>query len=550
MKNRIKRITSLLLAIIMIVSLAACNGSNKEDTNLKKQDPGTESSIQEVTNTIEDEENSAAPITFPLDEQITITAIVRDFNRDRTKYIDKLFEQYTNIKIEWTIVPVTDYNTVLNLRLNSGEFPDLIQINKNTVNTFADQGLFVNLADYLDQMPNLQKWIDKIPSIYNDSVTEEGDMYSITTFNTRGQVPRQPIYREDLFTAEGLEAPATIDELYNSLVILKEKYPNSLPIINRWGSGNLIGHVANLYHTKAGIYLDNDTLEYTYGQVTDNFKAAIATLQKFYVAGLIDPEFATISDEQFFERILNGTALYMFAEYTNRMNTESQGDWNGNGKINNPAFNLEVMKPVDTELGNGLLSVQYPTSRGGFTIAVNSKSAYINEIVALLDYQYTDEIIELVNWGLEGETFKVVDGEKQWLIDAEERKNLGLDSRSGMWVAIDQDCFDSTLDPIDLKTVRTSNANLTNYAFYEPKKTLSFTAEELDRISQVMTPIDTFYSEQIISFITGKLNMESDWDDFIRTITDMGYQEILDLYRDKYNNLPEEQKGLDMSIGL
>ena len=84
--------------------------------------------------------------------------------------------------------------------------------------------------------------------------------------------------------------------------------------------------------------MDSDTNTYEYGPATEKFKSAIQTLQKFYEAGLIDPEFATISDDQFVERITSGKALFMFSEYLCCMNTENQGDWNGNGRVNNPDF--------------------------------------------------------------------------------------------------------------------------------------------------------------------------------------------------------------------
>lgn len=539
-KKLLQRATAVFLAASMTLAMAACGGSEDTSTSAEGTDAAGE---QEAAVTEES-------ITFPLEEPITITAMVMDFNRDRTQYIDQLLEEKTNIKIDWTIVPSSDYETVLNLRLNSGELPDLIQVNKTAVNQFSDQGLFVDFQDYLPSMPNLQAWIEKIPAVYNDTALSDGSMYCVTTFNTRGQVPRQSIYRKDLFEKEGLDAPETIDELYDDLVLLKEKYPDSIPIVSRWGAGNLIGHVATLYQTRNGYYLDNEDLTYKYGPVTDNFKAAISMLQKFYAAGLIDPEFATVSDDQFVERITTGRALFMFAEYTCCLNTESQGDWIGNGKENDPDFELEAIDPLETEIGKGMLELQAPTARGSFAVAVNASSEYIDEIMAFLDYQYSDEIIDLVNWGVEGETYEVVDGEKEWLIDADERSELGVDGRSGMWVPLDQDCSDKGLDERDQEIVQAANEKAAEFAYYEPKKTLSFSMEEQDRISEVMTPINTYCEEQYMNFITGKLNMEEDWDEYVQTVTDMGYEEILQMYQEKYDALPEDEKGLDTELGF
>ena len=44
--------------------------------------------------------------------------------------------------------------------------------------------------------------------------------------------------------------------------------------------------------------------------------------------------------------------------------------------------------------------------------------------------------------------------------------------------------------------------------------------------------------------------MEGDWEAFMQQIKDMGYEEILQIYRDKYDALPEDQKGFDKELGL
>lgn len=555
MKRKHTKMIALLMAGAMTLSMAGCGSAGGTDsaaqTNQTEDTAKAEDSAVDTT-VAESEEAGAegASYTFPLEEPIEISALTMDFNRDRTQYADQLYEQYTNVKINWTMEPASDLFTVVNLKLNSGELPDMLVVNKTLADQFADQGLFVDFMDYLDQMPNLKAWMEKIPAIYNDTVDGEGHLYCLTNFNTRGQVPRQPIYRKDLFEKENLSVPETIDELYEDLVILKEKYPDSIPIVSRWGANNLIGHVANLYQCQTSYYLDEDSQTYEYGPATDKFKAAISTLQKFYAAGLIDPEFATVSDDQFVDRITSGRALFMFAEYTCCLHTEGEGDWNGNGQKNNPDFELAPMPVVDTEFGEGQLQVQSPTGRGGYAIAVSAESEHIDQIMALIDYQLSDEMINLVNWGVEGETYEVTDGQKNWLIDAETKKEMGLDARTGMWIPIDQDCSDANLDEADRAIVQEANGKVDEFAMYDPKVTIGFSPEEQDLKSEIMTPVTTYVDEELMNFITGKKNMEADWEAFQETLKDMGYETVLSMYREKYDALPEEQKGFDADLGL
>lgn len=484
------------------------------------------------------------------EEPITITAMVRDFGRDKTQYIDKLYEKYTNVHIEWEIIPFDKYPAVLDQRLASGELPDMFEIDRQKVDQFYDKAVFLNFKDYLEQMPNRKKWMQKIPSIYYNSADAKGNMYCLDSFNTRGAVPCMPIYRKDIFEKENIKVPKTMDELYDALVALKTKYPDSVPIVNRWGANNLIDNVAMLYQCRTGFYLDNKDLVYKYGPMTENFKAAIQTLRKFYAAGLIDKEFATTSGKQFEERIISGKAFFLPAEYMCCLNTEDEGNWTGRGKEYNPDFELSPMAPPITEFGQGLVDVQEPSNLGHYSVAVNAKSKYIDEIVKLLDDQLSDEIINLVNWGVEGETYEVINGEKRWLIDYEERQKKGLDSRSGMWVPIDTDCKEKGLHEKDTAFCREANSKVEQYGFYRAKTVLSFRMEEKEKMKAITTPLYEYCNAQCLKFIVGELNMEEDWDSFLRTLTDMGYETVLEMYQKKYEELPEERKGLNTQVGI
>ena len=516
------------------------------------EEEGTGDASSEAAESTESGDDAQAAYTFPLAEPLEITALSADFGRDKTQWADEQYEKYTNVKIDWTLAPTSDVWTVVNLKLNSGELPDMILVNKTLVDQFAGEGLFVDFMDYIDKMPNLKAWMEKIPAIYYDTVDSEGHLYCLTNFNTRGQAPIMSLYRKDIFEKENIPVPTTIDELYDALVTLKEKYPDSIPISNRWGASNLIGVVGNLYQCTSGFYLDADTGTYEYGAMTDKFKAAIATLQKFYAADLIDPEFATVSDDQYIDRVVSGKVFFWFGEYTGALYTESKGDWVGNGKKNNPDFEIDAMPFVETEIGQGQSWVQAPTGRGAWSTAVSAKSEHIDEIMALIDYQLSQEMIDLVNWGVEGETYEVVDGEKKWLIEPEERTEKGLDARTGMWIPIDQDCYDASLNDLLWDTVEQANDRLKaeDFGRYDPKMAILFTEEEQERKSEVMTPIKTYMEEELMSFITGKKNMEGDWEAFKQQIKDMGYEEILQIYRDKYDALPEDQKGFDKELGL
>lgn len=175
----------VLLSCMVVLSLAGCSKTKKvSNTNANAGD--------------------ISKISFPLKKPITITAMTYDFGRSKTLKIDKEWEKATNVKVKWTLVSPSDYDNVLKVKLSSGELPDLMKTSKTVLDTYGAQGLFADLKPYIGKTTNIKKWVEKYPAILNDIVTAENKCYGLDNFNTRGQIPKGFIYRDDIFKKAGL----------------------------------------------------------------------------------------------------------------------------------------------------------------------------------------------------------------------------------------------------------------------------------------------------------------------------------------------------------
>ncbi|NOU74369.1 extracellular solute-binding protein [Paenibacillus sp. LMG 31458] len=485
---------------------------------------------------------------------LVVKAAVPSFERDRDTLIDREFERRAHIKFDWIQFPVTEYmKRVKQLLTTSGDKPDIFVINKEMVQRFGPQGLLLDLRPYLNQMPNLQRWMEKYPQIYDSIVSEDGKLYGIDGFNTYGQMPIGYLLREDIFYRNGMLLPKTFDELYDSLKQLKQIYPDSKPISNRWGPDHLLDNFFMAYHTQSGIYFNNDDMTFKFGPIEPNFKKAVELARKFYEAKLIDPDFSTDSDAQFFENITKGKTFALFGEYF----TEMDG-WVEKGKKQDPLFSLKAVQPPITENGlQALLPVQYANSQGDWVIAVNAHSNHTDELIRLLDYQYSDEMMELTNWGIEGETFKWVNGERKYAVKLQTKLNstgtvtpeqLGVDGRTGIWPPYDQDAeYARKWGAVGLEGQRIYNDNVGRIGFFAGP-TVSFNQDEMIEITKVMTPLNKFRTEKLIKFVTGELTMDTDWNYFQEELEKLGVRRVLDLYRAKYAKLPDERKKLNTVI--
>lgn len=485
---------------------------------------------------------------------ILIHAAVPGFDRDRNTPIDQEFERRTNLAFDWMEFPVHEYIKRINQVLTSvGQKPDIFVVNKEMIQRFGPMGLLLDLRPYLDQMPNLKRWIERYPQIVDDLMTEDGKLYGIDGLNTYGQMPVGYILREDIFYRNGMLLPHTFDELYTSLQRLKQIYPDAKPISNRSGPANLFQQFYMAYHTQGGIYFDNQAMAYTFGPAEPNFKKAVEMARKFYKAGLIDPDFATVSEPQFFENVIGGKTFALFGEYFIEMD-----GWIEQGKKRDSFFQLKAVLPPLTDNGlQALQPVQYPNSRGTWVIAIHAKSPYIQSLIKLLDAQYSDEIVELTNWGLEGDTFNRVNGEHRYTSKLQTKLNpygevtpqaMGVDGRSGIWVPYDQDAeYARRWGAAGLESQQLYTEHADQIGFFAGPS-ISFTQDELIEITKTMSPIKNFVTTKVIQFVTGELGMEKDWNDFQEELVKMGAGGVLKLYQEKYAKLPNERKVLYKSI--
>ena len=64
----------------------------------------------------------------------------------------------------------------------------------------------------------------------------------------------------------------------------------------------------------------------------------------------------------------------------------------------------------------------------------------------------------------------------------------------------------------------------------------SFSAQELERITTLVTSLNAVFEQEIDKFITGMRSMD-DWDAFAKELKDMGGSELEEIYNTAYSRL-------------
>ena len=198
-----KKVLSVAMAALMVVSMAGCGSSNKPAETTAAPAASTEKT-EETTAAETKEATSTGEVTtiefFQMKDEGTdyYTALIKEFEA-----------QNPDIKIEYTNVP--DAETVLMTRMASDQVPDVFTHFPLDA-SFREQVK----AGYMMDLTG-EKMLDNVADDILDISLIDSKSYSIpVSLNMLGVY-----YNKDLFDKAGVEIPATIEDLYKVCDTLK-----------------------------------------------------------------------------------------------------------------------------------------------------------------------------------------------------------------------------------------------------------------------------------------------------------------------------------------
>lgn len=223
-----KKITALMLALVMVFALAACtgngNGGSGEvsyDIPEGKQVP--DDAVIDVT--------IASHASWPYEEDWKVWEYIREG---------------VGGTINVNSIPSSDFATKFPLLMATPDsLPDVFgfQGKPSGFADYAEQGAFLALDDYEEFLPDYNAFWNSLPEedqwMKNVRKAADGKVYYAPIYGMeRSTNVRSWLYRKDIFDKHNLKTPETIDELYTVSKQLKELYPESYPLCMRAGLAN------------------------------------------------------------------------------------------------------------------------------------------------------------------------------------------------------------------------------------------------------------------------------------------------------------------------
>lgn len=550
-----KKLISLLLAGGMILSMAACGNSDQEVS--QSQTGGSESSATGSSEAAGGSETAgsseaSAPaddFTYPM-EPVTFTfngsgSGGTDYYDDNEHpawakdiYIHKVMRDKTGVSL--TDIGGAASSTTMSeqflLMLASGELPDIINAPWNAYTGGAaaaiEEGYIVDMMEYKDCIPNLLKYLDENPEIAAQVLTPDGKL-GFAPFIKAKPIPEMGlVIRKDWLDELNMEAPTTIDEMHDVLVAFKEKYNCKSPLTfeARWlfqqGSANPL---SNPWNTTYQEYILDGKVQF--GPLTEEYREFIATLAQWYKEGLLDPDFASVDKSTVQAKFSNGEAGVSIQQSSNIQNCLDANEGTGYEVL---ALESLVMNKGD-EPEFAQQSIQHYD--GGMCYAVSTTCPDIEAACRYLDWRFSEEGLMTMNFGIEGVTYEVVNGEVQLtdlVLHNEETPNANSArdeiaqnrNRAGVSLDISLAYTDQQKEWIDVWT-----AHMDEYVL----PTVPYTAEQQDAIGKNWGNVDDYCQEMILKYIVGSSDI-SEWDSLVNTIKGMEIDEVLAAKQEAYDD--------------
>jgi putative aldouronate transport system substrate-binding protein len=433
------------------------------------------------------------------------------------------------------------YTKNLELKIGSGQFPDSGVVSLAQAEVYGKQGLFMDLKPIIDKVgPNIKAYIEKNPDYKNLITTQKGEIFGLPQeYPTLSNVT---FYRADLFEKAGIkENPKTIEEFTNNLKKLKEankgvsdfypltgrdgyiKFTEAFDAIDRIDAN---GKVHGIYETGAGTDL-----------YSEGTKQLIEWYSQLYKDKLIDPEWVagTATEESWQTKMLTGKGAI-----GNDFFTRPSWFMNNGGPTNNPSYSIKVMEPFAGKDGKQTkLAPSAPKYRMDRVFVINKKSKDKAEaIIKFMDYVFSDKGRNLMDYGVEGQSYKSNNGTNEFLVKFEEEGNkpLGtpvwnfLQDRLTFPAPVNNAAYYQWMDALTKSFATTYFDKYTSKEF----PSIKYTTEQLKERTTLLAKVKEEYNANLVKFITGQRNM-SEWNDFLKKMEEVGYKKVVEIDQTAYD---------------
>ncbi len=390
-----KKVGALLLSASMAASMiTGCGNSGGNSSGSNSGSGGTdENGVVELT--FYNADGQEDPWTDPVAEVLT---------------------EKTGVKLK-TDYPVGADTQRISLMIAEQNFPDMIYA-KGDVGSLIDAGAMIDMTDLIEEYgPNIKKlYGDEFEKLkYSE---DDPSIYQLCSYAVGGTKYENSGTAQIQFAAlkeNDYKIPDTLEEFEKMIKDYIKAHPKTEDGMDTMGLtlsvsdwhwmitlGNPAGYIAEGAPDN-GQWLIDDSYNATYKFTSDKIREYFKWLNKMYNEGILDPEFATQTHDDYIAKISSGRVVALLD--TDWDYADGEKILKQDGKLDKTYCGIPLTMDKDTKAPS-LMYQGLPAGQGvGITTACENPEAAIK----YLDYLCSDEGQVLVNWGIEGTNYLLDD---------------------------------------------------------------------------------------------------------------------------------------------
>ena len=448
---------------------------------------------------------------------------------------EKGLAERTGIKVDWIQMPAgADSSQSYQLMLVSNELPDIFYKSgvPSSVTQLIDDKKVVPLNDYLETYaPAYYKVATSSEEMSRALKNDNGDYYGFMFLREDLYLGTYagPIIRQDLLDQLGMAVPETIEDWDTVLTAMKDQNLVKYPFSARSGISDLLNPFAGAYDTTGSFYVEDGKVHY--GWAEEGMKEFAALMNKWYEAGILDPDFLANDSNALETKILNGEVGSANSSGNTLMGYLTKMEAIGSKETWSAAPYAVLNKGDTPDFTQG------EVNNIGFGGVITTSCKNIPLACRFLDYGYTDEGKLYYNYGDES-NYEIVDGVPRFT-EAFSNDTRGMSTMLKTYTGMDGNSATLHMlasfkskpqvqqDAVDTWYVPEGLTHILPYS-------LTMSTDESESIATEAAAIDANVNEMISKFILGQESLDN-WDSFVATLNSMGLEHVLEVRQTVYD---------------
>lgn len=422
---RKRKIGAVLLAVTMLAGiLGGCgNNSTNSPASADTGDTVSTSGTSEVSGEAEN-----TPVNNG--EVIELTFFHADGNQEDpwTDPVAQAITEKTGVKLK-TTYPIggNDQSEAVALMIAEQKYPDLI-FAKGSANNLIEADALIDMSELIEQYgPNIKKlYGDEFDKLKQSA--EDPSIYQLSAYAVGGEKFKDcgaAQLQWDVVKANDYKLPETLDEFETMIKSYLADSPKTEDGLDRIGItlstadwhwlitlGNPAGAIADGAPDN-GQWIVDENNQAMYKFRSEKEREYFRWLCRMYNEGILDPEFATQTHEDYIAKIASGRVVALFDKDWDYQDGEKV--LKADGKLGATYCGLPLT--MDKATKSPVLMYQGLTTGTG--IAISSSCADPVKAIQFIDFLCSDEGQVLTHWGVEDVNYFIDESGHRFRTDEE-----------------------------------------------------------------------------------------------------------------------------------